>query len=355
MAISRRGFLGAAAAFAATPTVVSAARNGRAAYVAAAKDAAGFAAVLLDANGRAIRNIRLPRRGHGAATSRSAGRAVIFARRPGACALSIDITGDRRPLLFRPPADRRFSGHGCFSANGALLYAAENDFDAARGVVGVYDVAAGYARVDEFESGGVGPHEILLMRDGATLAVANGGIETHPDLPRIKLNLAEMAPNLTFVDSQSGRCVETAALADADHQISIRHLAETANGEVWWGGQYEGPPGDRPPLIGVCRPGGGIAPIEQSAGVDMRNYVGSVAANRAGTRIAATSPKGGVLTIWEARTRTLIFARQIPDVCGIAASEHSFLASDGRGGLRLDGGPVASRPGQAWDNHLTAI
>ncbi|MGT2465595.1 DUF1513 domain-containing protein [Mesorhizobium atlanticum] len=28
----------------------------------------------------------------------------------------------------------------------------------------------------------MGPHELLLLGDGRTLAIANGGIETHPDI-----------------------------------------------------------------------------------------------------------------------------------------------------------------------------
>ena len=40
--------------------------------------------------------------------------------------------------------------------------------------------------------------------DGETLVVANGGIATHPDLPRVKLNLPTMAPSLCFVDRRSG-------------------------------------------------------------------------------------------------------------------------------------------------------
>ena len=35
---------------------------------------------------------------------------------------------------------RHFFGHGVFSPDGKLLYATENDFEAARGVIGVYDV-----------------------------------------------------------------------------------------------------------------------------------------------------------------------------------------------------------------------
>ena len=51
--------------------------------------------------------------------------------------------------------------------------------------------SADFARVGEFPTHGVGPHELLLLGDGRTLAVANGGIETHPDFGRAKLNIAD--------------------------------------------------------------------------------------------------------------------------------------------------------------------
>ena len=45
----------------------------------------------------------------------------------------------------------------------------------------------GTSRIGELASFGVGPHEVVLMPDGATLVVANGGIRTHPDRDRAKL------------------------------------------------------------------------------------------------------------------------------------------------------------------------
>ena len=83
-----------------------------------------------------------------------------------------------------------------FSPDGALLYATENDFDNAAGMVGIYDARAVSSAIGEFPTHGVGPHELLLLDDGATLAIANGGIETHPDFGRAKLNIATMKPSL---------------------------------------------------------------------------------------------------------------------------------------------------------------
>ena len=44
------------------------------------------------------------------------------------------------------------------------------------------------------------PHEAILLADGKTLAVANGGIETHIETGREKLNLDFMQPSLALVE-----------------------------------------------------------------------------------------------------------------------------------------------------------
>ncbi len=156
---------------------------------------------------------------------------------------------------FAPPEDRHFYGHGLFSADGRLLYATENDWEGERGVLGIYDVAAGYVRIGEIDTGGIDPHEAFLMRDGRTIVVANGGIATHPDFDRVKLNLATMEPSLAYLDAATGDLIESVALPATLHQLSLRHMAEAADGSIWFGGQYEGAATDRVDLVGRHRRG----------------------------------------------------------------------------------------------------
>ena len=75
-------------------------------------------------------------------------------------------------------------------------------------MIGVYDATDGFRRIGEFPTHGVGPHELLLLDDGRTLAIANGGIETHPDFGRAKLNIATMKPSFVFVDRITGDLIE---------------------------------------------------------------------------------------------------------------------------------------------------
>ena len=106
-------------------------------------------------------------------------------------------------------------------------------------MIGVWDISAGYARTAEFPSGGVGPHDIKLMPGGKLMAVANGGIETHPDTGRVKLNIPSMRPNLGFV-ALDGRIQETAELDRSLHKNSIRHLAVGDDGTVAVAMQWQG-------------------------------------------------------------------------------------------------------------------
>src|SRR5438552_1061500 len=80
------------------------------------------------------------------------------------------------------------AAHGAFSADGSLLYATENDNLTGSGLIGIYDATAGYRRLGEMSSRGIGPHDLALMPDGMTLAVANGGLRTLPESGREVLN-----------------------------------------------------------------------------------------------------------------------------------------------------------------------
>jgi hypothetical protein len=87
----------------------------------------------------------------------------------------------------------------------------------------------------------------------------------------------------------------------------------------------------------------------------MKQYVGSVAVSRDGMRIAATSPVGGRMLVFDAAKGSLVATRDIADVCGVAGDGGDFFVSDGRG--RLWRGPtlLSEDPAVAWDNHLRRI
>lgn len=359
MAIDRRQFIQAFAALGVMP-IATLARAGDAApaFVAARQEgAARFSVAVLDQAGALLFSEELDGRAHDIAIAPDLKTAVVFARRPGFFALVIDLGGRRRVLSFAPPEGRHFYGHGFFSADGRLLYATENDYEGERGVLGVYDPAAGYRRIGELPTHGAGPHEALLMRDGRTIAIGNGGVITHPDLDRVKLNLATMRPSLVYLDAATGDLIEKVELPADQHQLSIRHMAEAADGTLWFGSQYEGAETDRIPLVGTHKRGGDAhlvgAPEEAYAG--MRQYVGAMAINASGTRVAATSPVGGHVLVFDTATRNLVDTRAIPEVCGIAGDNGDFFSADAGGHLWRGSTLVSEYPGTMWDNHVRKI
>jgi hypothetical protein len=139
------------------------------------------------------------------------------------------------------------------------------------------------------------------MPDGATLVAANGGIRTHPDTERAKLNLDSMRLSLAYLDLASGRLRDAFGLAPRLHRLSIRHLAVNRDGLVAVAVQYEGSGRDRVPLVGL-HDGGAIRLLDAPAAIErrMRQYAGSVAFDRSGRMLAVSCPRGNLITFWDA-------------------------------------------------------
>ncbi|MCV0426508.1 MAG: DUF1513 domain-containing protein, partial [Roseibium sp.] len=241
----------------------------------------------------------------------------------------------------------------------------ENDFEAARGVVGVYDMSGAAAKqIGEIDTQGVGPHDIVLSQDGRMLIVANGGIETHPDKGREKLNLETMEPAVVFLDAETGDLLARHTLDPALHRLSLRHMALDAEGRAWVGGQFEGLSTETPPLVTVVSRDRAptLLEIPGALASGLQNYIGSVTANASGTVIATSAPRGGQTLFWNAQTGAFIGAKAITDGCGVAPiDETGFLISDGNGALSLVSDPaepvevLARPPGYSWDNHMVAL
>lgn len=302
--------------------------------------------------------IPLPERGHAAAAHPSKPEAVAFARRPGTFALVIDCIGHQVKAELSCPRGRHFYGHGVFSSDGSWLFTTENDFEAGQGIVGVWDVRQGYRRSAEFPSGGIGPHDIKRLPGTDMLVIANGGIETHPDSGRTKLNIADMAPNLAYI--ANGAVIGVAELGKELRKNSIRHLAVSKTGQVAFAMQWQGPEGF-PPLVGMHAFGTQIKTFFAPA-LDlekMQGYAGSIAFAGDERHVAVTSPRGGNVHIYDAIDQSLAASIQLSDVSGVAAFELGVVISSGRGVLKHLS--LASRPKNfqsshiRWDNHLVAL
>lgn len=319
----------------------------------------GSGCAVFSETGHIVARVALPDRGHDIAFDPGSGRAVAFARRPSTFAAVFDPRGGAVETVIHSAPGRHFFGHGFFSPDGRILYATENEFDAARGLIGLYDARSGFRRIGEFDTFGMDPHEALLLADGHTVVIANGGIETHPDFGRQKLNLATMEPSLVFIDRRDGRLIERHVLPAELHQLSIRHLCVDGTGAVWFGCQFEGPEGERPPLVGRARRGETLRLVDLPA-VELdrlSNYVGSVATSGDGAHVALASPRGNRVLVLEARGGTLVRGVDLSEGCGLAplAGSAGFMASGGAGTYGPLGSEQRFETDVVWDNHILAF
>lgn len=88
-------------------------------------------------------------------------------------------------------------------------------------------------------SHGIEPHDIRMLTDGHTLVVANGGIITHPDSGRARLNLERMDSSLVYLDSRDGGLLGQWRLPARWKLLSMRHFTVNDQGDVAIGMQYQ--------------------------------------------------------------------------------------------------------------------
>jgi hypothetical protein len=368
MVIDRRSFLvGAAAGVVAGGAAWRARADAPSALFAAARRGADghYSAALFTGEGQDVHAVPLPGRGHDITVSPIDRTCVVFARRPGNFAVAFSADRRRAPVVFTTPPDRHFYGHGVFSRDGRLLYATENDFDGARGVIGVYDVAAGYRRIGEFSSGGIGPHDLALVGAASVLVIANGGLIEHPDFGdgRRILNPGSIETTIAYVDLRTGDLLERHGLGAAG-TLSLRHLDVARDGTVIIGAQIaRGPVGAEALVYSHRRqrPLETIA-LPADAAHGLSGYVSSVACDRAGDVVAVTSAKGARAVVLDIASGKLVQMYPIDDVSGIAPAPTpaDFLVTAGTGRVAIIAGrDDAHMAGTAtpwrWDNHAVFV
>jgi hypothetical protein len=377
MKLNRRQILGLGALLLGAPTFVAAKhKSGLAPLVlSAASDAddnhwvLGF--TLTETGATQVFKSALPERAHHIAVNEQRGFFVVVARRPGTWLSLGDLATGVVFHEVRVPVDRHVFGHGVFVADGGRFYTTESDFEDQHGDSGrvvAWEVSgegssATLTRVQEFPSYGVGPHELLLMPDNETLAVANGGIRTHPAHDRDNLNIETMLPSLVYLDRHNGKLLEQQFLPQEFHQASIRHLDVNSAGRVIVGMQFEGEPFLEVPLIATHQRGEALrlllAPTDVQ--VQMKQYVGSMRFAKDDRHFVASCPVGNLLTFWDSDSGTMVSSIRARDGCGVCATETGFVFSTGTGRLahiELATGVVTEHEELLlqhlfWDNHLS--
>lgn len=353
--------MGVAATAAASPWILRTAKTAtyQPLFFSAFDDSAGqHHLAVLGGQGQLLMRAPVAERAHSVSIAPDQSQAIFFARRPGRLAWLIDLEKREMVRTLHAASGRHFYGHGSFSPDGKHLYTSENDYAGARGVIVVRDLVSG-RMVDEFDSGGVGPHDLRLSADGNTLIVANGGLHTHPDHGRAPLNLDTMQPNLTYLDRRNGRVLEQ--VQPPHNQLSIRHLWVTPDNNVAVAMQYKGPVTDPVPLVAFHQRGQTLKtataplPIQRQ----MQAYTASICTDPATGITAVTCPRGGLITLWNSQDQKLIKSLGLADAGGVnlAPDGSGFLISTGPGKIAKTSpqGQIeiaATHNGIHWDNHL---
>lgn len=308
-------------------------------------------------DGSLISQTRLPKRGHDTLPiSHKPNHVLVLARRPDRFAMEIDLLEGRVTQSFEAQHGHHFYGHGELSNDGQYLYTSENDYDNNRGVIVVRETV-GYTVVNQLDAGGIGPHDIKRLPGSNRLAIANGGISTHPDWPRMKLNLDTMRPNLSILNLDTGEIERQ--YEPPHHHLSLRHLDVNHNGDIYVGAQFQGDYAEPYPLVFVQSADQPLHALSASTDdwLAMRQYTASVCVDN--DRLIVTCPRGDQLTLWSTQTNKLEQRITLKDAAGVATINGEFMVSSGHGQLVKTHANKTNLhalvDGVRFDNHMTIV
>ncbi|RTE65470.1 DUF1513 domain-containing protein [Amphritea opalescens] len=335
-------------------------------FASAAQDRDGnYHLYLIGEQGEILLDHPLQGRAHHTEAHPSVPLLACTARRPGRFIDIIDYREQRLVKRILAEEGRHFFGHSIFTEDGRWLVTTENELSTGQGRVVVRSLADDYAIIADYPSHGIGPHELTQQPDSDVLVVANGGILTHPDHGREKLNLDSMQPSLVRLDLHSGELLEERMLPKEQHQLSIRHIDTNAEGITAIALQYQGNIGDNPPLVAIHQPHQPITLLQapEAINIAMKGYCGSVRCDHSGRYAAVSAPRGDLISFWDLEQQTFISSIKSRDGCGLTATTHNgeFIISAGTGRClqhNLDTGHtrrLQQTVKTAWDNHMTSI
>ncbi|TPE47341.1 DUF1513 domain-containing protein [Maribrevibacterium harenarium] len=362
--LSRRQFLAAGLALGSAPLWANLIGSREGMYVSAfSSDGNHFAAGFNDV-GNILWHIQLPERAHAPVLHPTQAVAGFVARRPGFYMDFVNVrTGDFLQRI-TPTQDHHFYGHALFSHDGDFLITQENHFPTGEGKIFVRRWPSAEV-VAEYSSGGIGPHEAVFL-NSSTIVIANGGLRTHPDNDRDILNLDTMAPNLTYLNWQTGEILQQVKHADKWHQLSIRHLDVNQHGEVVIGCQHQGEAWEQVPLVAVSRIDATdfrYLDMPEPIRARFKQYCGSVCFDKSGELVAISTPRGGFVAYWRISDHQFIGVDNCRDVCGLSPSNESgsFILTSGTGKvlntlvyenhIEL----ITQHASIRWDNHLRRV
>ena len=309
-----------------------------------------FGVVGIDADRQIVWQTTMPERVHDivvqpifdrqnlSATTKQTRDVVVMGRRPSERFWVLDTATGQVKFAIKASTHRHFYGHACYSLDGKLLYVTENDTISLDGKIGIYDAHDDYKKLAEYDSHGIGPHELIMHPDGETLVIANGGIKTE-QASREELNLDTMRSSLAYLNRHTGDLLEQ--ITPEHNQMSVRHLAMHDDGTVMIGIQFQGEKHINVPLVLTHKRGESdfkALMMPNNQWQRFHQYIASVAVDSERNLLCVTTPIGGCAAIYDLNTRTLIDDVSLPDCAGAAvlANQHVDKAGDNNANVKAD-------------------
>ena len=331
-------------------------------YIGCFRDAQkNYGVALLNHNYKKIWSSLLLHRGHGIIFHPQQKHIISFPRRPGYEIVIHNPFTQQKTLIVQSLPGQHFYGHGVLSPDNQYLLATVNDYQHKKGLISVFDTHKNYELVNQLNTHGIGPHDILFDSQNH-IFVANGGLFTKPSEGRKVLNLESMQSSIAQLDWPSGKCLKQ--YISPFKKLSLRHMTINSGNIVAFAGQYQGSLDDEVPLVGFIQEGMmKWLPMPDFSGHLFQQYIGSISYDISGQTLAATSPRGNQFILWADIEHTpSIETSHIIDVCGLCPTveNHTFLATNGLGQcweIASQQEPLMKTiyPGLSWDNHLTKI
>lgn len=302
--------------------------------------AAYFFLDLLDLDANAHQRIQVSFLPHGFAQDPTRlERAVLFEKKgAGGAVVDLESLTNERPIAASKGCT--FYGHGAFSADGAKVFVVEAEDGSEKGRISVRD-AETFEVVGDLPSHGTAPHDCVLVDEGRTLVVSNGGG---------RIGTSDM-PCVSFVDVTSGALKDRLGVPSSE--LNAGHLAIGADGSIAVSSAPRAGLGETTSPGGVSLRSGPterLSTMRRPGDVTRRMLGESLSVALHPSAVAAvTNPAGNLLTYWSVKEKRLLSSVDVAKPRGVVVSrdgERFVVACEADATVRL--ASVASR---AWASH----
>lgn len=240
--------------------------------------------------------------GHGFTPRIDKPHIVLITEKHGQGCCEVDLLQGKILRRVKTVGGREFYGHSSFSPDGKLWYCteAETGDGSYHGVLAVRDADSLELRDKTFPTHGVAPHDCILIDDGATLVITNGGGPLDRD---------DELPCVAYVDVKTGEARRV--LKFSNRKINAGHIAMTSRGElVCVSAPREGIPNGDPDYLGAISfydpAKDAVTTAEDPVRAKMKGETLSVAINEKTMIVGATNPAGNIVTFWDFRSGKLV-------------------------------------------------